>query len=228
MRPRKKGGSGKTTVITNLAVYFASLGKRVLIIDLDAQQSVLAWNRVREGQDDIFESITILGLERLLEGQQEDEVIDLKQVAQRARSQWDVVLIDVPGSDNEWQRQALLAADLALMPIVADGFDHLTASSSFDVIEKVQTYRASQKGWTPLKACVVFNRTYTRSRAVREARHAYRDYVTSIDVLDESLTDLNDYRAAAGQGLGVLEWNSTDKASVEVRKLGQYIESVIH
>lgn len=38
-----KGGSGKTTLATNLAGYFASSGKRVVLSDLDRQQSSLEW-----------------------------------------------------------------------------------------------------------------------------------------------------------------------------------------
>lgn len=38
-----KGGSGKTTLATNLAGYFASRGRRVVLSDIDRQQSSLQW-----------------------------------------------------------------------------------------------------------------------------------------------------------------------------------------
>ena len=38
-----KGGSGKTTLATNLAGYFATRGRRVLLTDMDKQQSALQW-----------------------------------------------------------------------------------------------------------------------------------------------------------------------------------------
>lgn len=38
-----KGGSGKTTLATNLAGYFATRGRRVVLSDLDRQQSSLQW-----------------------------------------------------------------------------------------------------------------------------------------------------------------------------------------
>jgi chromosome partitioning protein len=222
----EKGGSGKTTVVTNLAVYFASLGKSVVIVDLDPQQSVSAWHGMRQDQEDIHEGIQVLSLERLLEGVKAGDQVDLREVVKRAQSKWDMVLIDVPGTDNAWQRQALLSADVAVMPIVADGFDHLTATSSFDVIEQAQVYRAEEQGWEPLQAYVLFNRAYARSTAVREAKQVYRDYVTHIEVLDEEFTDLSDYRAAASQGLGAIEWNSKNKAAKEVRRVGRLLANL--
>ena len=38
-----KGGSGKTTLSTNLAGYFASKGRQVHLLDLDQQQSSKGW-----------------------------------------------------------------------------------------------------------------------------------------------------------------------------------------
>lgn len=38
-----KGGSGKTTLATNLAGYFASRGRHVMLSDMDRQRSALAW-----------------------------------------------------------------------------------------------------------------------------------------------------------------------------------------
>ncbi len=42
-----KGGSGKSTVATNLASYYASQGKRVTLVDLDPQGSSLDWLEAR-------------------------------------------------------------------------------------------------------------------------------------------------------------------------------------
>jgi chromosome partitioning protein len=42
-----KGGSGKTTVATNLASYFASQGRKPVVMDFDPQGSTLRWVKKR-------------------------------------------------------------------------------------------------------------------------------------------------------------------------------------
>ena len=43
-----KGGSGKTTLTTNIAGYLASTGKHVALLDLDRQKSSNLWLAQRD------------------------------------------------------------------------------------------------------------------------------------------------------------------------------------
>ena len=56
-----KGGSGKTTLATNLAGYLAKQNQRVVMWDLDQQKSSLNWLALRAPE---LPSISRLGLER--------------------------------------------------------------------------------------------------------------------------------------------------------------------
>jgi len=52
-----KGGSGKTTVATNLASYFASIGDRPLLTDNDAQGSSTRWLKKRKPEQAFIHGI---------------------------------------------------------------------------------------------------------------------------------------------------------------------------
>ena len=52
-----KGGSGKTTLATQVASYYAGQGRRVLLADHDPQQSSLDWLKSRPESCDVIEAL---------------------------------------------------------------------------------------------------------------------------------------------------------------------------
>ena len=45
---QQKGGAGKTTLTAHLAVAFKDAGKSVALVDIDPQQSLSNWFRLRQ------------------------------------------------------------------------------------------------------------------------------------------------------------------------------------
>ena len=85
-----KGGSGKTTVATNLASYFATQNKNVTMIDFDPQGSSLAWLEARSSARHPIQGIA-----------------GFKRNADRPKRNTDIVIMDAPA--------AMHGADLAKM-----------------------------------------------------------------------------------------------------------------
>ena len=73
-----KGGCGKSTIVSNLASYYACEGNKVAIVDYDPQKSSLEWLAVRSEDDWEIDGI---------------DGTDPKQSAPRG---YDVVIYDVP------------------------------------------------------------------------------------------------------------------------------------
>ena len=57
---QQKGGSGKSTTASNLAVYAEEKGETFLVIDLDPQRSATLWSSARRGTNN--EPMVIDGL----------------------------------------------------------------------------------------------------------------------------------------------------------------------
>ena len=100
----EKGGTGKTTLATNLAG-MRSRNRRVLLIDADRQGSSHFWAQRRA-------SVSLFKLD--------SETLHEESFARRQRnlaSRYDDVIIDTGAGDNIEQETALAAADCAIASV---------------------------------------------------------------------------------------------------------------
>lgn len=116
-----KGGSGKTTLSTNLAGYLASTGERVAMLDLDRQKSATQWLAMR--------SAALPPIELLHEGQKGD-------------SDW--LVIDSPaGLHGKNLERALKLAHKVAVPIAPSLFD---IRAGQDFLAALHAEKAVRKG----------------------------------------------------------------------------------
>ena len=98
---QQKGGAGKTTVLAHLAAAWAEAGRTVAVIDLDPQQSLTRWVKLR-GDPAIV----------VLESKDYRAGGDIKA----ARKGHDVVLVDCPGAASSLLENAIRESDLVVAP----------------------------------------------------------------------------------------------------------------
>lgn len=120
----QKGGVGKTTLATCLAVQAIEDGKRVLVIDLDPQATASFWSDVRKKPDDpAVMSIQPVRLPAVLKAA-EDAGTDL-------------VVIDGAAVSKEVAYSAAEVADLVLIPFKAAVFDINSVAQTVQTVKQV-------------------------------------------------------------------------------------------
>ena len=109
----RKGGSGKSTLATHLAGYCARAGLRVMLGDIDAQHSSLAWIARRAGRPGL-PPISGWAVDRL--------------AVVRPPTGITHVVLDTPGGLRGADlARAVFAADAVLIPVCASRFDRESA-----------------------------------------------------------------------------------------------------
>lgn len=173
-----KGGSGKTTVTTNLASYFATLGHQVMLSDLDRQQSATQWLKRRASE-----------LPQIYIDTKYDKVSAPKP---------DWLIVDSPaGFRGDKLTNAVKAADCVIVPIQPSAFDIVATR---DFLETLATEKAirKEKTFVALVGMRVNSRTHAAAglaEFMEQTGHLVLTYLRNAQV----------YVTAAEQGLGIFD-----------------------
>ena len=194
----EKGGTGKTTIATNIAAIRANDSKEVMLLDTDFQKSATAWGRARAKRN----------TEPLLYQMEKTGLVNA--VVKKIAGQFDDIIIDTAGSDSEELRSSLLVADVFYIPIQPSTFDVWTISTMVGIINEV-------KGFNPkLKAYILLNRA-SPNPSVNEPKDA-EDVLKDLRGIKLSKAVIRDritFRKAARDGLAVTEMKPADKKAVD-------------
>ncbi|MBE3075566.1 MAG: ParA family protein [Actinobacteria bacterium] len=161
----QKGGVAKTTSVASLGAAFAELGKRVLLVDLDAQacltfslgvdpeavtvsiNEVLVGRGVSardaivacaDGVDLIPSVIELAGAEAQLLPRPGREYV-LRSVLEPLRHDYDVILVDCSPSLGVLTLNALTASQGVIIPMVCEMLSHRGVGQLLDTVSDVKT-----------------------------------------------------------------------------------------
>jgi chromosome partitioning protein len=130
----RKGGIGKSTIAGNLAGEFAAMGRTTAALDADPQHSLAAWAGQGEGM-----------LSHCVEKVSGGKSDDLRDKVRAAQKEADIVLIDTPPGMQDVAYQAMLLADLALLPCGPSPLDLFPLKESLALALKARAERRSKK-----------------------------------------------------------------------------------
>jgi chromosome partitioning protein len=198
-----KGGTGKSTVATNLAVMHAARGWDVLLVDADEQGTATDFSLLRNqttAHAAGYTCVSLLG--RAL-------ATELRRLAPK----YDHIVIDLGGGNQASQRGALAIADVCLLPFGPRSFDIWTLQRVAELLDEA---RAVNPG---LQAVAFLNKADAQG-ADNEAAAAIIRAQHGLTYVPTALVNRKSYPRAATVGLGVMELSPTDaKACAEVEAL---------
>ncbi len=195
-----KGGSGKTTVATNVAAYFAAMGARPMLVDMDPQGSSLRWISHRPEDRPPIDYI---------EGFKSSSAVT-RSWQMRPKPGCNVVVVDTPaGIEATRFPEVTRGADSILVPVMPSDIDiHATAKCIADLLLVAKIRRSENR------IGIIANRVKLRTR-VSQTLHSFLD---TLDIpLVATLRDTQNYVRCAQLGVGIFELSEqemdTDKQS---------------
>jgi len=191
-----KGGSGKTTLATNLVVMRSQEGREVLLVDADDQQSAAEFTELRAEETDDAGYTCI----RLDDKAVRDQV-------KRLKNKYDDVIIDTGGRDTTSQRAALTIADTLIVPFGPRSLDIWT-------LERVEELVADARAINPdLEAYSFINRADHQGSYNEETREVLTDS-DHIEFISPTLGDRKAFAIAFDYGQSIIEYTPRDKKAI--------------
>lgn len=195
----EKGGTGKTTLATNLIAQHITNNNDTLLIDTDKQGSASTWTQSRdeEGHTPRIPCIQKFGK-------------SLTQEIQDLKTRYQDIIIDAGGRDSIELRASLVIADKIYIPVQASQYDVWTLDQMNELVNSAQALNPA------LKAYVIINRASTNHN-VKEAEEAatfltdYENLIFSNIVIRDRIA----FRKSAGEGQAVFEFTPKDKKAIE-------------
>ena len=181
----EKGGAGKTTLATNIAVLRSLYQPDTLLVDTDRQATASWWCSVRE-ENNIEPRITSI-----------------------QKYEKDIV-VDAGGRDSPELRGALLVSHIAIFPLRPSQFDLWTLRRLSVLVETAKEINENLEAYVAVNLAS----PNPSVKEIEEMRELVKEF-TLLKMLKTNIYERIVYRRAAIGGMGVIEYKPEDTKAVQ-------------
>lgn len=202
-----KGGTGKSTVAFNLAVWLAHDKRGVRVFDLDPQATLRDTAEIREedGYQPLFDvSNDVEELEMLVNG--------------KAKKKSPQLLADVSATNMAELEKAISLAKRILIPVQPSQADIWSTQRFLKIVQSA----IDKKKKPEILGFINRADTHIGVRETGEAEEALQ-LLPNIEALDTRLYQRTAYRRSFSEGLAVFEQDPMGKAAREMKKLAKLL-----
>lgn len=240
----QKGGVGKTTTAVNLGACLNELGKRVLIVDTDAQGNATSGIGISKGdiQHDIYDVlVNSMGLEGVIMPTSRPHLdvvpatlqlsgAEIELASQIGREQrladalepvadrYDYVLVDCPPALGILTINAFTACDSILIPVQSEYYALEGLSQLMKTIQLVKKHYNADLHVEGVLLTMLDARTNLGNEVVTEVQKFFKDCVyTTIIPRNVRLSE------APSHGQAVIDYDRTSRGAVEYMALAKEV-----
>ena len=196
-----KGGTGKSTIVFNLAMWRIAQGHEVIVCDLDPQRTLTDVAAIR-AEDGVEPPLQV--------------VHALPARASKAKD----YLVDVGTSDMDAMRAAIRAAGQIVVPVTPSQADIWATQNFLEIVEDER--RKARKKLPPMLAFLNRADWHPRSRENAETIEAL-EALPHLEPLKARLVQRLAFRRSFSEGLAVNELEPGSKAARELDALAREI-----
>lgn len=236
-----KGGTGKTTLVSHLALYGRVMNKSVLVVDMDAQGNISAFFKASEskkGSSGLFLENKELGRKKI-----DEEGFDLipadeglfgverlpfeaaKVFRSRLRElaqHYDLVILDTPPTMGFAMLAPLIASDFVIAPVIPDAYSVRGVRSLF---AKIKTVKAKQNPKLKFLG-LVLNRWNSRNAQQCEMVKQFQDAMPD-QLIAQPLGDRSAIANAAYESKAVWDKPSGGAARIAANEMISVMKEVM-
>ena len=200
----EKGGSGKSCLAQNLAVYLQANNRDLLLLDADPQGTTTDWIKERDENSDLknIPSVQAAG--------------NIRQILDDLSKRYQDIIIDAGGQDSEALRSAMTIATHMLLPFRPKRRDLKTLVHVEQLIKLAKAVNPELVTKAVITQCPTLP---SQAQRILDAKDACLSF--GIKALNQITTNRNVYDDADENGLSVFEVTSDLKAKAEIEGIAQ-------